>query len=44
MYAWQSFAHGVIAATASDHDGKKIHEGLGIGHWDVTDCRFGERP
>ena len=35
--------HGVIAATASDHDGEKAHEGLGIGWWDVTDCWSGER-
>ena len=36
-------SHGVIAATTSDHDGEKSHEGLRIGRWDVTDCRSGER-
>ena len=36
-------SHGVIAATASDHDGEKAHEGLGTGRWDVTDCRSGEK-
>ena len=28
--------YGVIAATTSDHDGEKAHEGLGIGRLDVT--------
>ena len=42
MYAWRSFAHGAIETTASDHDGETTHEGLGIGGWDVTDCRFSE--
>ena len=38
-----SATHGVIAATTSDHDGEKAHEWFGIGRWDVTDYRFGER-
>ena len=28
---------------ASDYDGEKAREGLGIGQWDVTDCRSGGR-
>ena len=35
--------YGAIAATTSDHDGENAHEGLGIGWWDVTDYRSGER-
>ena len=34
--------YGVIAAIVSDHDGERAHEGLGIGCWDVTDCKSGE--
>ena len=33
----------VIATMTSDHDGGTTHEGLGIGHWDIVDCRSGER-
>ena len=36
--------HGMIAAKTYNHDGEKAHEGLGIGHWDVTDCSLGEIP
>ena len=36
--------HGVIAATTSNHDGEKAHEGLGIGRWDVINYSSGERP
>ena len=35
--------YGVIATTTFDHDGETTHEGLGIGRWDITDCRSGER-
>ena len=35
--------YGVIATTTFDHDGETTHEGLGIGQWDVIDCRSGER-
>ena len=35
--------YGMIATTTLDHDGETTHEGLGIGHWDVVDCRSGER-